>query len=150
LTVNQPQSDASERVRILIAKSADVNRFCEYTLDFPTTAAAKSYQFDVLLQLLKAGADPKAVRDTRGKSSRHSTLLHILAEQQFERPYVVSNLERNFQTLLHWLVEQGYTLEQAEEDFKQDGSWQQLSDEKLKREATQHKIEQMRKLRSGQ
>jgi hypothetical protein len=100
---------AKERVNTLITKGADVNRYCEFHRAYPAMKAVEENMYDVALDLLKAGADPKAKRPGDGW-----TLADALILQEGYVKNTQPGMASDRKALLDWLEQKGVSLDEAQ------------------------------------
>ena len=129
IVLDRSLTDVKSRVEILIAKGADVNRFCDYTLQYPVTQAVHYHKYDVALLLLEAGADPNATR-----RRDESKIVHTLLRHELDQIADMPEFEADFRALVDWLKEHGQSFEEARADLEQDGTWQKLIQKKKQHE----------------
>jgi hypothetical protein len=99
---------AGERVNTLIAKGADVNRYCEFHRAYPAMKAVEENMYDAALDLLKAGADPKAKRPGDGWTLADALVLQENRVKDFQPAAVAER-----KALVDWLAQNGVSLDEA-------------------------------------
>lgn len=114
--LNQPmilKEDRRDRVRILIAKNADLNMGSPEGR-LPIAAACLSGRFDIALELLAAGADPGAYNERSGMK-----LTHLLVRLEDDKMRELARLFRDdFDKLVAWLNEHGESYAEARKDLE--------------------------------
>ncbi len=109
-----------ERVQLLVAKGAEVNRYCEYHGGYPAMEAVNNERYDAALVLLKAGADPALYQHP---PVGVSNLMGLLAqrqmrdeEQQKRTGVQLPAPTPEYTALVTWLTQHGESMEAARED----------------------------------
>jgi hypothetical protein len=110
------------------------------------TAVGWGGQYDIALDLLKAGADPKIFQPMS-----NSKLAHIVAGDEQSRSAIwTAKQKSDFDTLVEWLAEHGESLQQAKADRERWKSWSQTTGEyrrKMDAEIAERKAREAREAR---
>lgn len=118
--------DTQPRVELLVARSADVNRYCEYTQTFPVMRAVDQGKLDTAMYLLEAGADY-----TLYQPDGLEKLIHVVvrnAERSAES--LSTETKQKYQALLDWLTDHGESIGQARQDLARWRSWTSTNDQR--------------------
>jgi len=114
--------DKKEKVQRLIDLGADLdaNKDEEHTGGrTPAMVAVSAFaQFDIALQLLKAGADYKAY-----KTNSNAKLIHSVALAERRLPYCTPQQQENYRKLVDWLEAHGESIDEARADIDRWKSW---------------------------
>lgn len=111
--------DRRQRVKKLIELGADLNHIDDSWTTPVMTATAWGGQYDIALDLLEAGADPRIT----GKDMLMQ-LIHIVAGEQERRvPHLSPQQQKSFDRLLTWLEDHGESIEKARSDMERWKSW---------------------------
>jgi uncharacterized protein len=141
----------NERVELLIAKGADVNRYCEYHKSYPAMEAVKNQRYGVALTLLKAGADPSLYQPDDVQK-----LTHFLVGQEQSRErqrktmgIQLPELPPEYKALVEWLEQHGETLaqareEQAELDTRFKEAFEPKDHERIRKKVIQERKQRVR------
>ena len=117
IVIDRYYSDAKERVELLIAAGANLDRYCQYRGGTPAMLAVMEDRYDAALALLQAGADPTLYRPDGTEK-----LIHYVVRTERRLPSFRGELASQYQTLVDWLEDHGESVEQARTDSQ---SWQE-------------------------
>ena len=121
-----PAKDKSRKIQRLIELGADVdaNKNNEHTGGFtPVMVATSGFgQYDLALQLLRAGADYKAYM-----TNINQKLIHIVVNE--EGRMKTTKQKTDYEKLVKWLEDHGETIDKARDDLKRWRSWSRSSGE---------------------
>lgn len=110
--------DAKDRVQILIDKGADLDALDQNGTPPVRYAVGWFRQFDIALQLLKAGADPNVYQPRS-----NSKLIHAVVGAERNLKLMSEGQRRHFKALLTWLEDHGEDSEAARKDKERWSSW---------------------------
>ncbi|QDU90128.1 Ankyrin repeats (3 copies) [Pirellulimonas nuda] len=111
IVIDRRLFDAKERVELLVASGADLNHYCKYKGGTPAMLAVQADKYDIALQLLRLGADPKLYRPDSTEK-----LTHYVVRKEHNLPVYRPAIAAEFHALTDWLEEDGESLEQARQD----------------------------------
>lgn len=106
-----------ERVGLLVAKGANVNRYCDFRNAYPAMAAVKIEHYDAALALLKAGADPALYQpDGTWKLTGFLVNDELNRERQEKEGVQLPKPTPEYRALIAWLEQHGESLEAARQE----------------------------------
>jgi ankyrin repeat protein len=111
--IRGPSSDKKRKIGRLIDLGAnlDVVNGADAT---PSEAAASRCRFDIVLQLLEAGANPRVYSSPRSNQQ----LVHVMLMMQRRLASLPAEQQQYYQKVLDWLQNHGVSVEQARADLK--------------------------------
>ncbi|WP_145434025.1 ankyrin repeat domain-containing protein [Lacipirellula limnantheis] len=133
IVIDRYYPDMKERVELLVAAGADLNRYCKYRGGTPAMLAVMEDRFSIAMQLLQAGADPTLYRPDGTEK-----LIHYVVRKERFLPNYRQELAGQYHALVGWLEEHGESVEQARADSR---SW----DEQYKKAMTSKDHARIRK-----
>ncbi len=118
LIIKSGLPDAQHRLELAVQHGADLNAYDGSGIPPAILAAASFAQYDLALQILKLGADPKRTRrDTL------FTLAHALAISSERLELMLPSERAAYNKLVQFLQGQGIDTELAKEDSKRWSTW---------------------------
>ncbi|WP_131282636.1 ankyrin repeat domain-containing protein [Blastopirellula marina] len=107
-----------EKMRLLIDKGADLNALNASGVPATALACVHFGQYDIVLMLLKAGADPDIYLE-----NQNSKLLHVVIREEGRLPQMTPQQRTDYDRLVGWLKEHGASFENARADIERWRSW---------------------------
>jgi hypothetical protein len=112
-------------VKVLIAKGADLNHINGAGFTPAMTAVGWGNQFDIALELLNGGADPKIFRPTE-----NAKLVHLVLGKEHDQKVGWTPQQRaDHGKLVEWLKQHGESFDDAKADLNRWDSWSQTTGE---------------------
>jgi len=141
-------ANKKEKIGTLLKMGADTNYINGAGLTPTMTAVAWGGQYDVALDLLKAGADAKIYQP-----NSNSKLVHIVAGEEQSRKVTWSPQQKSdYEKLVGWLKQHGESIEQAKADRERWKAWSQTTGEfsrKMAAEVADRKAKEARENAAG-
>ena len=125
--IQSPVSDKRAKIQTLLDKGADINHINENE-QTPAKLAAVNKEWDIVLMLLKAGADHTIY--TNAESNER--LVHNMLTRAVNIDYYnrwTPKLKMDFDAVLDWLNRHGESVEDAREDLKRWNAWNRTTGE---------------------
>lgn len=127
IVIQGPDTNKRARIQTLIANGVN--------LDHPTRSGAPPLieaftwlsQYDVVIDLLEAGADPGVYHE-----SQNTKLVHMVIWEQSQLAKRTPQQKQDYDTIVRLLKEKGESFDDAEADIKRWASWSSLPRAKRK------------------
>jgi uncharacterized protein len=117
-------ANKKEKIRTLLKMGADINYINGAGLTPTMTAVGWGRQYDIALELLEAGADPKVYQP-----NSNSKLVHIVVSKELDRMETWTPKQKSdYQKLVEWLTRHGESIKEAKADQKRWQSWNSTPD----------------------
>jgi len=144
ILINLPVSDRDKKIRLLIEKGADINHINPGLYSTPSIQAAANKQWDTLLMLLKAGANPKICPNKESTERLVHSVLVVGGNIDFHELWT-ADTRKEYEAVLDWLNSHGESIEEARADLQRWKSWKTDNGEyqqKMAAEVAERKVRQ--------
>lgn len=134
-------TDKSKKLKRLVSLGASVDDSGPGERSTPVELAVLTHQYDLALELLEAGADFRVC-----DSEQPLRVIHLVYRaSQFHKDRTNTDFRRDLNALVHWLDQEGETLEAAAKDKERWLTWRKLGRKRfnieMKREAAEYLAE---------
>jgi len=127
--IKNPSENSKAKVQRLIELGTDLDHVCVGLEITPAIMATNAFaQFDIALQLLQAGANPKIYM-----TNSNMKLAHLVARANSRLPQCTPQQKKDYKKLAMWLEKNGESLAKAQADLDRWRSWSGTRKEKKMR-----------------